>query len=114
MAKQKPKAVNESPYPPPSRGHTWYSADFGVSAESSEASDKHDGLGALLPKQPRILKRIFDALSGELAVVLLIGLVSTTTAWTAIQASFHGGAADAAYGDYQTAMAEAYFAIAPP
>ena len=46
-------------------------------------------------------------LSGEIVVVLLIGLVSTTTAWTAIQASFHGGAADAAYGDYQTSMAEA-------
>ena len=50
---------------------------------------------------------ILRKLSEELVVVLLIGLVSTTTAWTAIQASFHGGAADAAYGDYQTAMAEA-------
>jgi len=107
MTKKKPKAVNEYPYLPPRRGQAWYSADFGSTAESSEASDKHDGLGAFLPKQPNILKKIFDALSGELAVVLLIGLVSTTTAWTAIQASFHGGAADSAYGDYQTAMAEA-------
>jgi hypothetical protein len=112
MAKQKPKAATEYSYSPanyraPNCGHTWYSADFGVSAESSEASDKHDGLGAFLPKKPSMRKKIFDALSGELTVVLLIGLVSTTTAWTAIQASFHGGASDAAYGDYQTSMAEA-------
>jgi hypothetical protein len=110
MPKKKPKVGNDYPQYPdilPRRGHTWYSADFGSTAESSDASDKHDGLGALLPKQPSILKRLFDALSGELAVVLLIGLVSTTTAWTAIQASFHGGTADGAYGEYQTSMAEA-------
>lgn len=110
MTKKKPKVVNDYPQYPdllPRRGQAWYSADFGVSAESSEALDKHDGLGAFLPKQPSTLKKIFDALSGELAVVLLIGLVSTTTAWTAIQASFHGGTADGAYGEYQTSMAEA-------
>ena len=40
-------------------------------------------------------------------VVLLIGLVSTTTAWTAIQASFHNNASSAAYGDYQLIIADA-------
>ena len=46
-------------------------------------------------------------ISGELAVVLLIGLVSTTTAWTAIQASFHSSQSDAAYADYALIMADA-------
>ena len=50
---------------------------------------------------------ILRKLSEELIVVLLIGLVSTTTAWTAIQASFHNNASSAAYGDYQLIMAEA-------
>lgn len=50
---------------------------------------------------------ILRKLSEELVVVLLIGLVSTTTAWTAIQASFHNNASSAAYGDYQLIMAEA-------
>jgi hypothetical protein len=45
--------------------------------------------------------------SEELIVVLLIGLVSTTTAWTAIQASFHNNASSAAYGDYQLIIADA-------
>ena len=50
---------------------------------------------------------ILRKLSEELVVVLLIGLVSTTTAWTAIQASFHNNASSAAYGDYQLIIAEA-------
>lgn len=50
---------------------------------------------------------ILRKLSEELVVVLLIGLVSTTTAWTAIQSSFHNNASSAAYGDYQLIMAEA-------
>jgi len=50
---------------------------------------------------------ILRKLSEELVVVLLIGLVSTTTAWTAIQASFHNNASSAAYGDYQLIIADA-------
>jgi len=50
---------------------------------------------------------ILRKLSEELVVVLLIGLVSTTTAWTAIQASFHNNASSAAYGDYQLIVADA-------
>ncbi len=50
---------------------------------------------------------ILRKLSEELIVVLLIGLVSTTTAWTAIQASFHNNASSAAYGDYQLIIADA-------
>jgi hypothetical protein len=46
-------------------------------------------------------------LSEELVVVLLIGLVSTTTAWTAIQASFHSSQSDAAYAEYTLIMADA-------
>jgi len=110
MTKKKPKVGNDYPQYPdllPRRGHTWYSADFGSTAESSDASDKHDGLGAFLPKQPGMIKRIFDALSGELAVVLLIGLVSTTTAWTAIQASFHNNASSAADAEYRLTIAQA-------
>ena len=53
------------------------------------------------------MERIFRKLSEEIVVVLLIGLVSTTTAWTAIQASFHNNASSAAYGDYQLIMADA-------
>ena len=49
---------------------------------------------------------ILRKLSEELVVVLLIGLVSTTTAWTAIQASFHNNASSAAYGDYQLIVAD--------
>ena len=50
---------------------------------------------------------LLNKISGELAVVLLIGLVSTTTAWTAIQASFHSNASSAAYSQYQLIIAEA-------
>lgn len=50
---------------------------------------------------------ILRKLSEELIVVLLIGLVSTTTAFTAIQASFHNSASSAAYGEYQLIMADA-------
>ena len=50
---------------------------------------------------------ILRKLSEELVVVLLIGLVSTTTAWTAIQASFHNNASSSAYGDYQLIIADA-------
>ena len=46
-------------------------------------------------------------ISGELAVVLLIGLVSTTTAWTAIQASFHNNASSAADAEYRLTIAQA-------
>ena len=53
------------------------------------------------------MTNILRKLSEELVVVLLIGLVSTTTAWTAIQASFHNNASSSAYGDYQLIMAEA-------
>lgn len=53
------------------------------------------------------MERILRALASELPVVLLIGLVSTTTAWAAIQASYHDGDADKAYGGYQIALAEA-------
>lgn len=110
MTKKKPKVANGYPQYPdllPRRGQAWYSADFGVSAGSSDALDKHDGLGAFLPKKPNMLKKILSALSGELVVVLLIGLVSTTTAWTAIQASFHSSQSDAAYAEYTLIMADA-------
>jgi hypothetical protein len=50
---------------------------------------------------------ILRKFSEELIVVLLIGLVSTTTAWTAIQASFHNNASSAAYGNYQLIIADA-------
>ena len=53
------------------------------------------------------MENILRKLSGELVVVLLIGLVSTTTAWTAIQASFHNNASSAAYGGYQLIIADA-------
>lgn len=54
-----------------------------------------------------MIKKILGVLSGELAVVLLIGLVSTTTAWTAIQASFHSNASSAADAEYRLVIAEA-------
>lgn len=50
---------------------------------------------------------ILRKLSEELVVVLLIGLVSTTTAWTAIQASFHNNASSSAYSEYQLVLADA-------
>jgi hypothetical protein len=52
---------------------------------------------------PSILRK----LSEELVVVLLIGLVSTTTAWTAIQASFHNSASSAADAEYRLTIAQA-------
>ena len=53
------------------------------------------------------MEGLLRKLSGELVVVLLIGLVSTTTAWTAIQASFHSSQSDAAYAEYTLIMADA-------
>ena len=53
------------------------------------------------------MENILRKLSGELVVVLLIGLVSTTTAWTAIQASFHNNASSAADAEYRLVIAEA-------
>lgn len=53
------------------------------------------------------MSRLLRLLASELTVVVLLGLVSTTTAWTAIQASFHGGASDAAIREFDAGMVAA-------
>ena len=45
--------------------------------------------------------------SNDLFIVVMLGLVSTTTAWTAIQSSLHGGRSSDANSDYQLSLSEA-------
>ena len=53
------------------------------------------------------MNKIIQKFSGDLFIVVMLGLVSTTTAWTAIQSSLHGGRSSDAGSEYQLILSEA-------
>jgi len=55
----------------------------------------------------REVNKIIKSFSGDLLIVVLLGLVSTTAAWTAIQSSLHGGRAGDASSEYSLVLADA-------
>jgi hypothetical protein len=58
-------------------------------------------------KRKQQMNKIIKKLSGDLFIVVMLGLVSTTTAWTAIQSSLHGGRSSDAGSEYQLILSEA-------
>jgi len=53
------------------------------------------------------MRRVIEKFSSELLIVIMLGLVSTTTAWTAIQSSLYGGRSGDANSEYQLSLSEA-------
>ena len=53
------------------------------------------------------MKKVVSKFSSNLLIVIMLGLVSTTTAWAAIQSSLHGGEADDASSEYALVLADA-------
>ena len=53
------------------------------------------------------MNKIIKKFSGDLFIVVMLGLVSTTTAWAAIQSSLHGGRSSDANSSYQLSLSEA-------
>lgn len=53
------------------------------------------------------MKKLFTLLANDIFIVVLLGIVSTATAWSGVQSSLHGGVADEAYTEYTLSVAEA-------
>jgi len=53
------------------------------------------------------MNKILERLSQDLLIVVLLGLVSTTTAWTAVQASLHDKRSSFARSEYALVLADA-------
>jgi hypothetical protein len=53
------------------------------------------------------MKKLFTLLSNDIFIVVLLGIVSTATAWSGVQSSLHGGVSDEALTNYQLNSAEA-------
>jgi hypothetical protein len=53
------------------------------------------------------MKKLFTLLANDIFIVVLLGIVSTATAWSGVQSSLHGGVSDGALTDYQLSLSEA-------
>jgi hypothetical protein len=53
------------------------------------------------------MKKLFTLLTNDIFIVVLLGIVSTATAWSGVQSSLHGGFSDEALTNYQLNSAEA-------
>jgi hypothetical protein len=53
------------------------------------------------------MNKFLERLSGDLLIVVLLGLVSTTAAWAAVQSSLHDGLASDARSEYAVVLADA-------
>jgi hypothetical protein len=53
------------------------------------------------------MNKVIKSLSTDLLIVIMLGLVSTTAAWAAIQSSLHGGRAADASSEYAVVLADA-------
>lgn len=53
------------------------------------------------------MKKLFTLLSNDIFIVVLLGIVSTATAWSGVQSSLHGGVSDGALTEYQLSLSEA-------
>ena len=53
------------------------------------------------------MKKLLTLLSNDIFIVVLLGIVSTATAWSGVQSSLHGGVADDAFTEYTLSVADA-------
>ena len=53
------------------------------------------------------MNKVIQKFSSDLFIVIMLGLVSTTAAWTAIQSSLHGGRSSDASSEYQLSLSDA-------
>ena len=53
------------------------------------------------------MKKLFTLLANDIFIVILLGIVSTATAWSGVQSSLHGGVSDEALTNYQLSLADA-------
>lgn len=53
------------------------------------------------------MKKLFTLLTNDIFIVVLLGIVSTATAWSGVQSSLHGGISDEALTNYQLSLADA-------
>ena len=53
------------------------------------------------------MKKLFTLLANDIFIVILLGIVSTATAWSGVQSSLYGGVSDEALTNYQLNSAEA-------
>lgn len=53
------------------------------------------------------MNKVIQKFSSDLFIVVMLGLVSTTAAWTAIQSSLHGGRSSDAGSEYQLILSDA-------
>lgn len=53
------------------------------------------------------MKKLFTLLSNDIFIVVLLGIVSTATAWSGVQSSLHGGVSDEALTNYQLSLGDA-------
>jgi len=54
-----------------------------------------------------MLNKFLERLSGNLLIVVMLGVVSTTAAWAAVQSSLHDGRSDDARSEYALILADA-------
>jgi hypothetical protein len=53
------------------------------------------------------MKKLFTLLANDIFIVVLLGIVSTATAWSGVQSSLHGGVSDEALPNYQLSLSDA-------
>lgn len=53
------------------------------------------------------MKKLLPVLTNDIFIVILLGIVSTATAWSGVQSSLHGGVSDEALTNYQLTLADA-------
>ena len=53
------------------------------------------------------MKKLFTLLANDIFIVVLLGIVSTATAWSGVQSSLHGGVSDEALTNYQLSLGDA-------
>ena len=54
-----------------------------------------------------IMKKLFTLLANDIFIVVLLGIVSTATAWSGVQSSLYGGVSDVALTKYQLSLVDA-------
>jgi len=53
-----------------------------------------------------MMNKILKFFTHEIYIVVMLGIVSVTTAWAGVQSSLHGGASDEAYSAYQLDLSQ--------
>ncbi len=53
------------------------------------------------------MKKLFTLLANDIFIVVLLGIVSTATAWSGVQSSLHGGVSDEELTEYTLSLGDA-------